>query len=410
MFEVATPFTEFGFPITVESEPIGLNDTSEVVVASDAGAFSCADVWVNVPETWLTRVTVRLYARLGAARVLLRQVALSNVGVTIGTDTSRSGVAISVRGRPCTGLEVTCQASDGTALTNGLVYLQAWHALTEPSSSGGAPVPEVPTPLPLTAATLVGRNQTTGALTPIATDGLGRLVMQLAPPVPYDLTSLPNVTVVGIPANIGVSDGAPVDRWDSEVGDVFFSATGSDRPSYDADGLGGLPSVVWSDAQKLLSDSKLSEVITSTSAYLAFVLKVDAISSNEATNVYINDPVFIDSAAFFGLFLRSSPAAIAYAFDTAIRKAERPIAVGQPTLLTLRLQDGVLYVGVDGVESTGDTLSGPIGTMTGTLQLGYSTSNKYAGHIGKFAICSAAPSAWTRSQVEASLKAEYGIA
>jgi hypothetical protein len=270
-------------------------------------------------------------------------------------------------------------------------------------------VPEVATSPTLVATSLLGRSFSTGALTPIVTDASGRLVMEVAPPLPYDLASLPNVKVVGIPSAIGVADGAPVSTWASSVGTTTFTAAGSDRPTYDADGIGGQPSVVFGNAHKLVSTTPLGSVVSRDAAYLVFVLRIDAISSDEAANVHQNDPVFADADGAFGLFLRSTPLAVAYANDGAIRKAVRSIPVGQPTLLTLRVESGVLYVGVDGVETAGDALASSYGT-DGAIQLGSTTSNKYAGHIGKFAICSAAPNAWTRSQVEASLKAEYGIA
>lgn len=128
MFEAQMTSMDLELPMTFESEAITLNDTAEVIVASEAGAFSCADVWFHVPEDWLSRVTVRLYARLGSIRVLVRQVVLQTAPHTEGAGGAQSGIALSVRGRPCTGFDVTCQASAGDTLVDGLVYLQAWHS------------------------------------------------------------------------------------------------------------------------------------------------------------------------------------------------------------------------------------------------------------------------------------------
>lgn len=177
MFETQELAADLGLPLTVESEAITLGGTSEVVVASEAGTYSCADVWFNVASSWIPRVTVRLYARLGASRVLVRQVTLSAAPTTTGGDGSLSGIAISLRGRPCTAFEVTCQATAGAVLTGGLFYLQAWHSHAEPSTSGGADVPETPTAVPMLAAAMVARNESTGDLTEVATDSLGRLIV-----------------------------------------------------------------------------------------------------------------------------------------------------------------------------------------------------------------------------------------
>lgn len=162
-------------PAVVESMPVSLGSTAEVLVASEVGAFSACDVHFNVPAAWEERVTVRVYARLGASRVLMRQVALERVGATPGSGGTVSGLAVSVRGRPCSGFEVTVQATAGDALEDGRFYLQVWHSAVEPSTSGGGPVPEVATAVPMVAATLLAVDST-GALREVRADSAGRLL------------------------------------------------------------------------------------------------------------------------------------------------------------------------------------------------------------------------------------------
>lgn len=173
---VANP-CESGLPVTVEWGPASLTAGTEVLVASEAGPYSCADVWCNVPLSWVDRVTARLYARLGAARILLRQVPLRKVQLAANGATHLSGLAVSIRGRPCSAFELTLEASTGDILQDGTFYLQVWHSATEPSSAGGAVVPEVEAPLPMVAAALVGRDSASGALTEVSTDSAGRLIV-----------------------------------------------------------------------------------------------------------------------------------------------------------------------------------------------------------------------------------------
>jgi hypothetical protein len=231
MFDTQELSANLSLPLTVESEPITLNDTDEVIVASDAGTFSCCDVWFNVASGWVPRVTVRLYARLGAARVLVRQVGLANAPVTIGADSSRSGIAISLRGTPCNAFEVTCQASAGVALDNGLFYLQAWHSTVEPSSSGGAEVPETPVSVPLVAATMVGRNETTGELTEIATDAAGRIMVASPLFDVVDKDRLDDATSNATPDTLALRDGAA----GTKLASLTLNTSGTDRATLTAD-------------------------------------------------------------------------------------------------------------------------------------------------------------------------------
>jgi hypothetical protein len=162
-------------PATIDSGAIALSAASEVLVAGHAGAVSACDVWFNVPADWEDRVSLRVYARLGASRVLVRQVALARVGGTAGPGGTLSGLAMSIRGRPCNGFEVTAVATAGPSLSNGRFFLQVWHAAVEPSTSGGGPIPEVPTAVPMVAATLLAVDST-GALRQVRADSNGRLL------------------------------------------------------------------------------------------------------------------------------------------------------------------------------------------------------------------------------------------
>lgn len=172
---------------------------TEVTILSEAGAFSCCDVWFSVPAAaWLPRVVLRLYGKLGRARVLLRQVSLEKAPVTLSDEgATASGVAISIRGRPCDGFELTAEASAGDSLTDGAFYLQLWDAAVEPSTAGGSEAPENETSPPLVAARILARNGA-GELVDVVSDDEGRL---LAIPSTPTESSTPEVLLLAAVAS-----------------------------------------------------------------------------------------------------------------------------------------------------------------------------------------------------------------
>jgi len=154
------------FPVTIETGEVSPT-TTETVVASEIGSLSCCDVWVRVKADWIGRVTVSVYGRLGGARVLLQRVPLGTAVTTTDGD-YLSAIVISLRGRPVRSFEVTCQANAGPGLTDGRVFLQAWHDRSglAGSNSVGAP---------LVHARLVARSSTSGATTDVTVNSSGRL-------------------------------------------------------------------------------------------------------------------------------------------------------------------------------------------------------------------------------------------
>jgi hypothetical protein len=196
-------------PVVVESGPIAFAGTTEVVVATGSGSFSCCDVWLNVPATWLPSVTVRLYARLGVARVLLSQVSLSMAPLTSegGAGASAySGIAVSVRGRPASAFELSVQASELPLTTGGQFWLQLWDAPVEPSVVGGGGVPEAPMSVPIMAAALVGRDESSGSFTEVLTDSTGRLLVGNPFMTEADKLKLDAATASATPSTLAMRD------------------------------------------------------------------------------------------------------------------------------------------------------------------------------------------------------------
>lgn len=162
-----------GGPVVVDSGAISLVGEDEVVVASEPGHYASCDVWVDVPSEW-GDVTMRLYARLKAARVLLREIRMDGI-VPLDGD-QYVGLGASVRGRPCDAFEVTCEAPDLESRPPGRVYMQLLSAAGATSAITREPGAS-PSPAPLVAAALVARDAATGAFVPVSTDPTGRLLM-----------------------------------------------------------------------------------------------------------------------------------------------------------------------------------------------------------------------------------------
>jgi hypothetical protein len=160
-----------------ESEPTGLpTHDAEVAFVSAVGDWSSCDVWLFGSSIgWATDVTVNLYGRVGDARVLLKSVRTSAVPSTVsgGTVSLR---AISHRGIPCSGFEVTCtsNAVGGTPAV-GTVYLHCWNDSAGPEATAGRIQDGGSDPVaPASAAHLVGFDG--AAWNRVRVDASGRLV------------------------------------------------------------------------------------------------------------------------------------------------------------------------------------------------------------------------------------------
>ncbi len=122
-------------PQLFESGPITMAgaDPARVVVAA-IGSYSCADVWVSRPTGNGEKYDIRLFGRVGDARVLLARVDPSELSYTV--DGTREGtIAFSIRGRPVTALELECAPSND--VTNIQFFVQAWHADVESNAAVG---------------------------------------------------------------------------------------------------------------------------------------------------------------------------------------------------------------------------------------------------------------------------------
>ncbi len=120
-------------PRLIETALLSPSSTETVVLSSSGEANAC-DIWFVVPTGWPPDVIIRLYGRLGDARVLLKQVELQDTHRTTAASMA-SGVAMSVRGRPVTSFELSLE-SRTTATGSGRFMMQVWSAPAHPRTVG----------------------------------------------------------------------------------------------------------------------------------------------------------------------------------------------------------------------------------------------------------------------------------
>ena len=198
------------WPVTTDSEGQSLPGGTETLVASAVGLASNCDVWFKAPSSW-SAVVLRLYGRMGGARSLLRQVTIGRIPRLVDAG-ELTGIAISIRGRPCTAYELTGQ-TPSDAVSGGAFYLTTWHGASGlASTGGGAAAPEAPDSPSLVAATLLGTQAGTGTIVPVATDSSGKLIMA------NSILTPSTVTVTGI---AGIQQ--TVQTGPDEVGGFIFN-------------------------------------------------------------------------------------------------------------------------------------------------------------------------------------------
>ena len=211
-------------PTVVDAESVALSVGEETLVASAVQIASCCDVWFRVPSTW-SNVVLRLYGRVGAARALLRQVTLANAPSLVEAGMT-TGIALTIRGRPVTAFELTCQSPE-LAVTDGALYLSVWHSPADLHSSGGGDVPEAATSSPQVTATLLARDGDTGELRAITTDSAGRLLMANPTFSGSDQAKLDNATDAATPSTLASRDGSGASRFTG----ILTSSVDHDTPS-----------------------------------------------------------------------------------------------------------------------------------------------------------------------------------
>lgn len=129
----------------VESDPATVPNNAETTVLTYLGDVSAWDVWVDAPAAWRgASVLLRVYIRLGGQSVLFKTI---NFSESPGVG-QISTILCSVRGRPCSAIELKVFHTVGSTLSAGNFKIQAW--------TGAEPPPVTSSPARLDATTIRG--------------------------------------------------------------------------------------------------------------------------------------------------------------------------------------------------------------------------------------------------------------
>jgi len=184
------------------------------------------------------------------------------------------------------------------------------------------------------------------------------------------------------------------------------SGTATNCPLYVASGINGKP-VLRFNAQ-LMFGGTMSQFI-SASAYTAFVVfRPTTITSNNATARF-NNPILNSGSPSFGLYLRSTPAVVAYNLDNANREVERPlVATTAPALASFWLENGTLNLQLNNQSTIASVASGNNSNLGTDFRVGEGNNN-YQGDIAAILIYNVALSAADRAFVQSYLNDIYAL-
>lgn len=121
----------------VENGSVTVPTGDEKPVLTYLGEASAWDVWVEAPATWrAASVELRVYVRLGTQSALIKTVKFSEAPGLVGSMINT--ILCSVRGRPCTSIELRVYQTTGGTLTGGKLRMQTWTGGEVPVTSSPA--------------------------------------------------------------------------------------------------------------------------------------------------------------------------------------------------------------------------------------------------------------------------------
>lgn len=224
----------------------------------------------------------------------------------------------------------------------------------------------------------------------------------------------PVPTTIGLTRNLVASSSAVsrdannlITSW-ADTGVARSVAPTTSAPLWVASAINGQSAVRFSTASsQALSDSNAGLVLSdfvSATAFTAFaVFRPIAIGTNDPIS-YGNESIARDTSLYWGLHLRSTPAALGYLWDGSDRVANATLpAIGTPALITWWLEGGVLYCQV-GQGAIASVSAGAIAAMGGQLQIG-----ACSGDLGALRIHNVALSASDRGVIQSSLRTQFGL-
>lgn len=134
--------SERGGARLVDSGDVTAASASEQTIATWSGEAAACDVWLKTAEVaWVESATVSLYGMVGPAKALLGRARISGSSV-LHRDGVYSGLVLSVRGVPCTSLELTVSGHAAGPIAGGRFFMHVFPA----SRDSGAETKREPSP------------------------------------------------------------------------------------------------------------------------------------------------------------------------------------------------------------------------------------------------------------------------
>ncbi len=174
--------------------------------------------------------------------------------------------------------------------------------------------------------------------------------------------------------------------------------------------INGLTPADFDGTNDVLTNATQMGTLLSASAWSCWALvNIDAINTNN-TDVWLNDPIFNDSGAFWGIHLKSGGTVHAYQWDGAAKSVSETIATGAWALVQAKYDGTNLRLRVNG-GSWQSVAAGNIATTTGTLRVGLTPTAGHAfdGRMADLGIANTAFSDATFDDLKSYINARYGL-
>ncbi len=208
------------------------------------------------------------------------------------------------------------------------------------------------------------------------------------------------------------SDDDLVDTWSDQSASGFdFTAATSLQPTFKTGIVNGKPVIRFDGvANNMDSGTNVASFITSAIGTVFAVFNVTTIdvNSDNATQPWLNDPIWADISGFTGQQLRNTgPTLQNWSWDGNSDIAAHTISTGTWYHTTYRHEGGNLVSTINGGDE--QTVASGNRTGGGTVHVGKGQSDFYAGDLAELIFYDVAVSATDRAGIEKYLKDKYDL-
>jgi hypothetical protein len=212
----------------------------------------------------------------------------------------------------------------------------------------------------------------------------------------------------------------------SSVIDTLYDQSGNNRDMVQAT-AGRRPAVVTVGANnreaadfdgtddRLASTATLADVADNNRFYIIVVAQIDAfLNNNTGSSISQNSPIIADTGGFAGVVARGSGSSgfvSGYNWDGNSDVAERAISTDALFMFSVRHEGGELITRINGGSESSPVASGNTTTLTNAMHMGATSAStfKLNGKIAEVIIFDVPPNSTTRDDLEANVKAFYGL-